>query len=290
MGVTDNGRSGRPRIIPLTRARWPLLGVVAFVLVVAPGWAGEAEARPALPTSMAAIGDSITRAADVCCYYGDHPGQSWSSGNGWWDPVVSHYERLRALNPAISGRAYNNAMDGAQMGSAPAQAATAVAEGVDYVTILMGGNDLCTSSAATMTPTSSFRVSFEAALKTLHDGLPNANVFVSSIPNLYQLWQVLHTNWLARAVWAYAGICPAMLSSANTEAERQQVVVREAEFNQVLADVCSAYVNYCRWDGGAVYQYPFSASDVSQLDYFHPSLSGQAALADVTWSTSWWST
>jgi hypothetical protein len=42
MGVTDNGRSGRPRIIPLTRARWPLLGVVAFVLVVAPGWAGEA--------------------------------------------------------------------------------------------------------------------------------------------------------------------------------------------------------------------------------------------------------
>jgi hypothetical protein len=132
--------------------------------------------------------------------------------------------------------------------------------------------------------------SFEAALKTLHDGLPNAHVFVSSIPNLYQLWQVLHANWLARAVWAYSGICPAMLSSVNTEADRQQVVVREVEFNEVLADVCAAYVNYCRWDGGAVYQYPFSASDVSQLDYFHPSLSGQAALANVTWSTSWWST
>jgi hypothetical protein len=24
------------------------------------------------------------------------------------------------------------------------------------------------------------------------------------------------------------------------------------------------------------------------LDYFHPSLSGQAALARVTWAASWW--
>jgi len=33
----------------------------------------------------------------------------------------------------------------------------------------------------------------------------------------------------------------------------------------------------------------FSASQVSTLDYFHPSLSGQAALARVTWAASWWS-
>jgi lysophospholipase L1-like esterase len=235
---------------------------------------------------MAAIGDSITQAADVCCYYGDHPGQSWSTG-GWWDPVRSHYERIRTANPAINGRAHNDAVDGAQMAAAPTQAAAAVAQGVDYVTILMGANDLCTSSPATMTPTSAFRDSFQAALQTLHDGLPNAHVFVSSIPDLYHLWQVLHGNWAAQAVWAYAGICPAMLSRANTEADRQLVAARETEFNQVLGDVCATYDN-CRWDGGAVYRYPFTTSDVSTLDYFHPSISGQAALANVTWATSWW--
>jgi pimeloyl-ACP methyl ester carboxylesterase len=31
------------------------------------------------------------------------------------------------------------------------------------------------------------------------------------------------------------------------------------------------------------------ASQVSTLDFFHPSLSGQTALARVTWAASWWS-
>ena len=38
----------------------------------------------------------------------------------------------------------------------------------------------------------------------------------------------------------------------------------------------------------AVYDYRFSASQASTLDFFHPSLSGQAALDRVTWTTSWW--
>jgi hypothetical protein len=64
-------------------------------------------------------------------------------------------------------------------------------------------------------------------------------------------------------------------------------VAREQAFNQILADFCAQYTR-CRWDGGAVYNYQFSASQVSSLDFFHPSLSGQAALARVTWAASWW--
>jgi len=65
------------------------------------------------------------------------------------------------------------------------------------------------------------------------------------------------------------------------------VVAREQAFNQILADTCAAYAR-CRWDGLATYNYKFSTSQVSVLDYFHPSLSGQAALASVTWAASWW--
>jgi hypothetical protein len=78
-----------------------------------------------------------------------------------------------------------------------------------------------------------------------------------------------------------------MLAATRTEAERQQVVAREKAFNRILADVCSQYTR-CRWDNKAVYNYRFSTSQVSTLDFFHPSLSGQAALARVTWATSWW--
>jgi GDSL-like Lipase/Acylhydrolase family len=263
-------------------ARIVVVAVVLAGLVAQPAWAA-----PPLPASMAAIGDSITRAYDVCCSYGDHPGQSWSTGYTSYDGIASHYERIRQLNSAIAGRGYNDAVTGAKMSAAPGQATQAVGQGARYVTILLGANDLCTSSPSTMTSTTTFRAYFSQAMATLLAPGQDRYVFVSSIPNIYQLWQVLHGNSLARWAWANFHICQSMLGATRTEAERQLVVDRERAFNRILADVCAQYTR-CRWDGGAVYNYQFSASQVSNLDFFHPSLSGQAALARVTWGASWW--
>src|ERR687898_3315272 len=261
--------------------------VVALVVALAGLVAQPAWAAPPLPSSMAAIGDSITRAYDVCCSYGDHPGQSWSTGSTSYDGIASHYERIKRVNPAITGHAANDAVSGAKMAQAPTQAGQAVSQGARYVTILLGANDLCTSSVSTMTSTDSFRAQFSQAMTILMAQDRKPYVFVSSIPNLYQLWQVLHTNSLAHWVWSTAKICQSMLGATRTEAERQQVVDRERAFNQILATECAKYPR-CRWDGGAVYNYRFSASQVSTLDFFHPSLSGQAALARVSWAASWW--
>ena len=261
--------------------------VLALVVILAGVVAQPAWAAAPLPASMAAIGDSITRAYDVCCSYGDHPGQSWSTGATSYDGITSHYERIKQLNPAITGHAANDAVTGAKMAQAPGQATQAASQHARYVTILLGANDLCTSSAATMTSTDTFRSQFSQAMATLMAQDRKPYVFVSSIPNLYQLWQVLRGNSLARTVWAVANICPSMLGATRTEAERQQVVAREQAFNQILADGCRQYAT-CRWDNWAVYNYQFSASQVSTLDYFHPSLSGQASLARVTWAASWW--
>jgi hypothetical protein len=263
-------------------ARIVVVAVVLAGLVAQPAWAA-----PPLPASMAAIGDSITRAYDVCCSYGDHPGQSWSTGYTSYDGIASHYERIKQLNSAITGHAYNDAVTGAKMSAAPGQATQAVGQGARYVTILLGANDLCTSSPSTMTSTTTFRAYFSQAMATLLAPGQDRYVFVSSIPNIYQLWQVLHGNSLARWAWANFHICQSMLGATRTEAERQLVVDRERAFNRILADVCAQYTR-CRWDGGAVYNYQFSASQVSSLDFFHPSLSGQAALARVTWGASWW--
>jgi lysophospholipase L1-like esterase len=269
-------------MVRLARAMvFPL--VVVFSLLVA----SAAGAQTPLPNSMASLGDSITRAADVCCWYGDHPHESWSTGDNPIDGIHSQYERLKAVNPTISGHAYNDAVSGAKASDLAAEVAAAVAQKPDYVTLLIGANDLCTSSAATMTSTDTFSSQINTALATLHQALPAAHIFVSSIPNLYQLRSVLHGNWLARAVWSTAGICQSMLASSDTEAQRQQVVAREAAFNEILANACDQY-SQCRWDGYATYHYAFAADQISKLDFFHPDLSGQKALAELTWNASWW--
>src|SRR5918994_7356422 len=258
--------------------RFLLLASVAAVLAGAPAPA----AASGLPSSMAGIGDSITRATDVCCWYGDHPPQSWSTGGGIFDGIRSHYERLRALNPNIYGRNFNDARAGAKMRDAQGQAQVAVTQGARYVTILMGANDACTSSIATMTSVSDFRAQYTAAMNVLAAGLPpGSHVFVSIIPNIYQLWALFRNNPTAQFVWSIAQICQSMLSPANTEQHRQTVLARVRAFNQVLAEVCAQHF-MCRFDDNAVFNYPFATSHVSRLDYFHPSLSGQAVLASVT--------
>jgi lysophospholipase L1-like esterase len=256
------------------------------------GTAGNAPAAvaaapaPPLPDSIAAIGDSITQAVDVCCFYGNWPGHSWSTGHVPFDGIASHYERIRAQNPAIRGHRWNNAVSGAQMADAPGQARATVGQGAEYVTILMGANDLC-GWDGTLTSTATFRAQFTETLDILRTGLPASHVFVASIPNLYQLWSILRTNPVAQTVWQAAGICPSMLNFFNSPADRQAVIDREAELNQVLEDVCATWSN-CRFDNYLTFNYDFTRSMVSRLDYFHPSLSGQATLAALTWRASWW--
>lgn len=265
-----------------------LRNVFAALTIAVLALPAGASASPPLPSSIAAIGDSITRAFDVCCWYGDHPAESWSTGGGAFDGISSHYEHILVLKSSIYGHNYNDAKTGAKMRDATGQAQAAVTQGARYVTILMGANDVCTSSPATMTRVDDFQRQFAATMDELANGLPtDAHVFVSSIPNIYQLWQVLHTNVTAETVWAVAGICQSMLSLSNTEADRQTVLAREQAFNQVLANVCSQYT-FCRFDNNATFDYQFNPSDVSKLDYFHPSLTGQAALATLTWQHSWW--
>lgn len=261
--------------------------VVAMVAVV--GLSAQAVAGTELPSSMAAIGDSITQAAnaDGSTIGTSNPEHSWSTGYEATDGIASHYERVLASNAAIQDQNHNVAVSGAKMTHAPAQADDAVAHGVDYVTFLMGGNDLCTSSTDTMTSVASFETDLRAALDRLAAGLPSAEIYLVSIPDVYQLWDLFKNDRKARSVWRTFGICQSLLADDNTEQDRQLVRQRNIDLNAVLSNVCAEYTT-CRYDGGAVFNYQFTKQDVSTLDYFHPSKTGQANLAEVTWNAGYW--
>jgi lysophospholipase L1-like esterase len=245
-------------------------------------------AVPRLPNSMAAAGDSITRAFDATSCpspYSDCPAYSWSTGTK--ASVNSQYLRILALNPKIKRHAFNDAKTGAQMSALDGQLATAASQHVQYVTVLMGANDVCTSSISTMTPTATFQAEVQKALADFFTADPRARLYMSSLPNIFQLWSVLHNNPNAQAAWAFFHICQSMLAASNTDAQRQQVVDQEVADNQALASACAAYT-HCRWDGYAGYNYAFSASDISTLDYFHPNVTGQQVIAGITWKASYW--
>lgn len=258
--------------------RFLILPLMLLALLAIPG---SAALRP-YPDAIAGLGDSITQAANTCCEPGNYPTRSWSTGDGPFDGIRSHYERLAALHPRIRNNNYNNSTSGAKAADLPAQVYKAINQEADYITILIGANDLCASSAAAMTSTTDFAKQIEIALHALHHGLPQARIHLSSIPDIHHLRSLLRDDREARRVWAANGTCPSVFGAAATESHRQEVAARQAAFNKILANTCARYKN-CHWDGGAVNAYKFSADEISTLDYFHPGPAGQAALAELTW-------
>lgn len=251
--------------------------------------ASAASAAPPLPTKMAALGDSISQAAMTCSSLLTCPPNSWTTGTT--ASVNSHFTRLRTAG-ATGLVAYNNAVSGALSSGLNAQAAKAVTQGAQYVTVQIGANDACTRSVSTMTPTTTFKANVAAALTTLSKSAAAPEIFLSSIPNIKLMYDLNKTSTSAHLAWGLLRICQSMLANPTSTKpadiqRRDAVQARVVEYNAALAEVCSVTPK-CKWDGGAVASYVFLKSDISTRDYFHPSTAGQAVLSSITWTASQW--
>ncbi|HZF88661.1 MAG TPA: SGNH/GDSL hydrolase family protein [Streptomyces sp.] len=235
------------------------------------------------PRSVAAVGDSITRGFDACEVLSDCPEASWATGSS--PEVDSLAVRLLGRGRAAS-HSWNYAATGARMADLPGQMARAAARGPELVAVMVGANDACRASADAMTPVADFRADFTQALRTLRRAAPKAQVYVASVPDLKRLWSEGRTSPLGKRVWEL-GICPSMLDDADAldaaaQLRRSTVQKRVEAYNGVLREVC-AEDRYCRFDGGAVYEYRFGPAQLSPWDWFHPSVDGQARLAEIAY-------
>ncbi len=269
-----------------TRTSIALASVTGLVAGLLLGTPAAADPGP-IPNSMASMGDSITRAFNTNGWYSDYVQRSFSTGTD--TGVNSHYRRILAKNPAINGRNYNQGESGAKADDMPGQATAVVGRNVDYVTILIGANDACTSSEGSMTSVATFRSHIDTALATLKAGLPSARVAVISIPDIKRLWSVGKGNSSARFFWSLGSICQSMLANPTStsqadEDRRNRVRQRVVDFNAQLAQACAAYGPNCDYDDNAVFNYPFVLSQVSTWDYFHPNTSGQTVLANASYA------
>jgi hypothetical protein len=268
--------------------RSSLLVVVALIAVVigAPNDAGAF--TNGAPNSIAVLGDSISQGTNFDqAHFGSNPTYSWATGTQ--AAVQSVYTRILAGNPNISGKNFNYSVNGAKMTDANGQAVNlnGTPGGIELAMLEMGGNDVCTSTEAAMTPVATYRTQFQTAMNTLTTGFPNRRIFVLSVPDVYQLWALLHTNQNAVNFWNAFAICQSLLANPTSTAQvdvdrRARVRQRDIDLNTQLSEVCALYPQ-CHFDNNAIFNAGFMAADVSDLDYFHPSLQGQANLASGAW-------
>jgi lysophospholipase L1-like esterase len=235
-------------------------------------------------STVAVIGDSLSRGFDACDHFGDCPAVSWAGGT---DPRVdSVATRLGALTDGPV-TVHSFARSGADVSDLRRQVQMAVAVHPDLITLLIGANDVCRPTVADMTATSAYGAAISAALQQIGLYAPDAVVLVASVPDVTALVGIAGKDATARFLWARARGCATALlrpgSTAPAAVDRRAAVAdRIREYDAVLAARCLALPR-CVYDEGALHDYRPDLAQLSALDRFHPSISGLQELSRLEW-------
>ncbi len=287
----------------------PSLGLAAVGLAFLLALPAAAEKPGRLqPTRIYSTGDSITTAFDSN-YLLENPSESWVNGYFGllqdllgFENVNSHFQRADAAFGVVSN--VNGARNGADMDDFAGQAQAGLASNPYYVTLEMGGNDVCKDSFAEVTPPIDYLLQMidgvqvlEPKIFGLTGGLaPGATVYTASIPDIKQLYDVgknesgifgldCETIWLTTLI---GFPCGSMLSPVNTEQDRLNLQQVNLVYNLLLELAANAVNDLSPdqyWDyTWSVWNYQVQGSDISSIDCFHPSSDGQRALSEGTWA------
>jgi lysophospholipase L1-like esterase len=256
---------------------------------------------PPLPSLLGAIGDSYSQAYNTApANPRDHPQFSWVVGTAKNDGVFSLAERFGTL-----GRApvvVDAATSGRKMNDAPRQARAVVAAAgklspgqTAYVTLELGTNDLCDVS---MTDPAAFESDLRSAVSILRAGLPaGSRILMMSVPDFSHFRVITQADPAARAKLALSTTnnCPPFLGS-NSPTTMSEAEANLELYDASLTKVCDEIAAtdaptgklYCTSSQSGLSMSDFTIADLGTVDYFHPSLTGQAKMADAAWAADIW--
>ncbi|MCB1809885.1 MAG: SGNH/GDSL hydrolase family protein [Candidatus Competibacteraceae bacterium] len=233
------------------------------------------------------------------------------------DPLAyneNNSTRDAALNQAVSGA---DMADFAAQAQAVSTAAQSLPDGrADAVAVLLGNNDVCADSLANMTPATEFEAQYRQGLDILAGaGFPdNLNLHISSIPAIYWLWYVKRENTFCRSfIWPFVP-CQNLLANAGTDDCASAVSTADPDtiyagdgavcqrrknfhaqirdvYNPILRDVLAEYQANDSLPNAEyidIFDSGFEAFHINDGDCFHPSVAGQAMLAEEQWCRSRW--
>lgn len=263
------------------------------------------------PTRLMSLGDSITEAVNAEVFLpweGITPNEwaSWVNGeHGKWEErlgatdVNSHHQRLTELYGKKKRKNKSAAFAGADSEDLLKQAGKAVKKRADYVTVLIGHNDVCDDDFAGIPSDGEFETNVRAAFDAMRDGLPpGATIYSVGMIDIYRLWEIGDMLTAlgvldCQEIWENELFdftpCGTMFGPGLTDADRQFTRGRIVAFNQILAALSAEYDaadEHHYWHySNAAFELVFEVDDVSPIDCFHPSAEGQSRLAEATWAT-----
>ncbi len=257
-----------------------------------------------------------------------HHDKVWSTGFDESDEVFSFNERFSDLcpkrfqkNDAAMDNYFNQAISGSVMSDFAKQASNIVNLAMQtttgtasMITIYLGNNDVCSDSLESMISPAAFESYYRAGLDVLADSdeTNSAIIHISSIPAIYWLWVAMRNNDWCLAAWQLVP-CKNMLGNpindcgtgeSYLEPDTTQVddgpncrrrktihtLIRDT-YNPILKNVLAEYVLDGRLANAYyndIFGIRFKAEHINTGDCFHPSVRGQAFLAQKQWEKSPW--
>lgn len=269
---------------PARRTIALITAATAAFAIAAPATAAEAYDPP---DAVVSLGDSISRGFGADGTLRLRSTYSWSTGTS--GSVNSLADRLEATLGETYPLTY--AELGATSGDLHDQASLARWVHPEVATIMIGANDVCGASDATDLPDpAEYAGDVQGAIDTLQSTTPDVDVLLVSIPDLERLRDVGKSDWRTRVRWDAWDHCSIVLgdprsTSAATMDRLAAVSANIDSLNAELESIAAADANV--WsDGGAVHATSFSLGNLSTLDGFHPSVSGQALIAQTAFDAA----
>lgn len=292
-------------VMKLSTKRWLCTLLLLLVTIgITSGNAIALETGQGPPKRLYSNGDSITRAVDANLPF-DNLNNSWVNGYfGFWQwlfglpNVKAHNQRITANFGSGGRRNWIAAQNGARVDDFAAQAAGTAGRNVTYSTVLLGGNDVCRSSAPELPSDEEFEANFRLGIDTLLGNLPSgATVQVVGIPDIKRLYDIGQDKKAlgivdCEVLWALTVLgfpCGSMLSPFNEEADRLYVQQRNIRYNEILESVTTEKAaehlgKVILSFSNALFAEPFEERHISNLDCFHPSWRGQELISEKTWN------
>ncbi len=234
-----------------------------------------------LPTFyLGSLGDSISAGFNAGSPL-DQRDKSWSAGTA----IESHAVRIK--NQLGSNVVVKNASkSGAKTQDIVAQTQRLVGDNFapDYVTYLIGANDVCGGTKEPGELAALGKKTLEESLTLLKAANPRVKVLVAAVPNLLYLNELLKSDAQCASRWKAFNICASFMGG-NIQ-EQNKGIERWTAYNQMLSQFADDHPENVKFSSKAGERI-FLSKDVSRIDCFHPSIEGQKTLSETTWSEGW---
>jgi len=227
-----------------------------------------------LTFKLGVLGDSISVAHNAEAL-GSNESHSWATGLGG-----SHLTRIQRLFPDLAVKSFNMAVTGAKSSDLKLQVDQLLKLRPDYVTLMIGANDLSAWFMARQTHRiSEFKANVQDAIERLIAVNSQIMILLVAIPDQSRALSLLSKQHLAGP---YQSILANLMNHPELQIMKDSYKELQKKANDALKDLALAFSKNVRY-AGSVATAAFSDAHLSRHDFYHPSVLGQNLLAELTW-------